>query len=272
MKLKHVIVLFALISLCSCNDIKTEDDKYPDIPEFPKFKNGGLKLVLNGEILTKIDSNVVYEDGYTTSVRYLVNDSTLYFISYLADIDRSEMPEPGVPYSIHLYTFKGEEITRRHWIDNDFKINFDIDRSNNDLIIGKRRFYSNSKYLRYDTLPKFIDSTRVDSVFYDGFGFDPVLGVDIYKPKPFEIIVIDSEAVSNAAENSAISIFTWRYRPIYLSYYKVRHKNKVGLTKVTGLRRPTFVKCKGDLYFIDKDYVTNKDCTKTEKVLIYKVE
>ena len=69
-----------------------------------------------------------------------------------------------------------------------------------------------------------------------------------------------------------MSLFTWEYRPVYLTYYKVKNKNKVGLTKVTDFKMPMFLKCKDELYFLDLIVIKNNDNTETEKISIYKIE
>lgn len=267
------MVLISFSLLFSCNDIKTVKDKHPDIPEFPNFKNGNLKLITKKEILTKIDSNVRNKVEYYTRIRYLVKDSTLYLITYLSNTYQPDMPMPGDRYSIHLYTFKNDKVGHYDWKDDDFKINFEIDLDNNDLTIGKRKYFASSNYSNYDTLPTFADSTRVDSMFYKDFGYERYIkDKNFYDPIGFDKVIIDSKTVGNAKPHSALSAFTWQYQPVYLTYYKVKYKNKVGLTKVTDNRMPMFFRCKEDLYFLDQIFIKNKDNTETQKISVYKME
>jgi hypothetical protein len=183
------------------------------------------------------------------------------------------MPMPEDRYSIHLYTFKNDKIAHRHWTDDDFKINFEIDIGNNDLTIGKRKYFASSNYSKYETLSTVTDSTRVDSIFYKYFGYE-VYSKDkiFYNPIDFDKIIIDSKTVSHAKPHSALSAITWTYEPVYLTYYKVRYKNKVGLTKITDYNAPIFLKCNEELYFLDEKIIKNKDSTETQKISVYKIE
>lgn len=264
--------MISFILLLSCDNIKTVKDKYPDIPEFPNFKNGGLKLIIKKEILTKIDSTKNNSDYYRR-IRYISKDSTFYLITFLSNNYELNMPSKGDLYSIHLYTFKNNEIEHYYWKDDDFKINFEIDSENNDLTIGKRKYFASSNYSNYDISPTFTDSTKVDSIFYQSFGFETYIkDKNFYEPISFDNVIIDSKRVSSAKAHSAISALGWEYQPVYLTYYKVKHKNKIGLTKVIHNNTPMFFKCKEELYFIDEVMMKNDDNTKTQKISVYKME
>ena len=267
------MIILGFILLSSCNDITTEKDAYPDIPEFPNFKNGDLKLITKKELLTIIDSNVRNKVDYYTRIRYLSKDSTFYLITFLSNTYQPDMPMPGDRYLIHLYTFKNDQIEHYQWQDDDFKINFEIDLDNNDLTIGKRKYLASSNYSNYDALPGYADSTRVDTIFYKDFGYETFTkDKNFYSPIGFDKVIIDSKTVGNAKAHSALSALSWEYRPVYLTYYKVKYKNKVGLTKVNDNKMPMFFKCKEELYFLDKILLKNNNHTETEKISIYKIE
>jgi len=267
----NITFLMSFILLLSCDDIKTVKDKYPDIPEFPNFKNGILKLVKKKEILTKIDSNEI-NPYYYRHIRYLSKNSTFYLITFLSKNIDPNIQRIGDLYSIHLYTFKNDEIEHRYWKDDDFKINFEIDTENNDLTIGKRKYFASSNYSKYDISPKVTDSTKVDSIFFSDFGFQRYKkDKNFYGPTSFDEVIIDSKRVSTAVAHSPISA-GWTYQPVVLTYYKVKYKNKVGLTKVTHNNTPMFFKCKEELYFIDEVMIKNNDNTKTQKISVYKME
>lgn len=264
--------LMSFILLLSCDDIKTVKDKYPDIPEFPNFKNGVLKLVKIKEILTKIDSNEI-NDYYYRRIRYLSKNSTFYLITFISKSVNPNIQRIDDLYSIQLYTFKNDEIQHLYWKDDDFKFNFEIDTENNDLTIGKRKYFASSNYSNYDISPTVTDSTKVDSIFYDDYGFETYKkDKNFYEPISFDKVIIDSKIESGAAPHSPISALAWGYEPVYLTYYKIRYKNKIGLTKVTDNNTPMFFKCKEELYFIDEVMIENNDNTKTQKISVYKMK
>ena len=43
MKIHYFYILLLFVQISCGDNIKTEKDKYPDIPEFPKFKNDQQK-------------------------------------------------------------------------------------------------------------------------------------------------------------------------------------------------------------------------------------
>lgn len=259
--------------LFSCNNIETVEDKYTDIPQFPEFKNGELKLVKKIELIAKTDSAIKYQENYYMHERFIVKDSTFFFITFLTDSYDPYTPNLNDKYYINLITIKNGKIDQRNWIDNDFKINFDIDKNNDDLTIGKRKYFAKSNYLKYDSISNFNDYKLVDTVFYeDYYNNNCFHDNNFYYPDSFDKIIIDSKAKSTAEANHLISIFTWKYDPVYLNYYKIKHKNKIGLTKVTGNIEPIFIKLKDELYYIEEKHVKINAKKRTEKIIVYKIQ
>ena len=264
------IIIFFSLFLFSCDNIKTEKDKYPDIPEYPKFKNNTLKLVKVKEIENKIDSTFYQDRGLNT--RILVKDSTLYLISFFPSfvIREQSFSYSDLKYTIDLVVIKNNKINHRQWVDNDFKINFEIDKNNNDLTIGKHKYSAKSNYYKEKTITNLKNEN--DTTFYKYLN-DIIYLDDInYKATVFDQATIKSRVKSGAVANSPGSIFIWEYQPVYLTYYKFKYKNKIGLTKVYDKEMPVFIKLNEELYYINReDNFTDKK-NKTLKIAIYKIE
>lgn len=275
MKLKIITIIAFIISigLFSCNGVKTEEDKFPEIPKFPLFKNNDLKLEKKIELIAKTDSTIFYQEYYYMHKRFLVKDSTFFLITYLTDFDDPERPFEGRKYLINLLTIKNGKINLHSWIDYDFKLIFDIDKKNDNLMIGKRKYYAKSNYLKYDSISNTNNFKIVDSIFYDGFfNLDCINDRNFIYPDSFDSVIIDSKLKSGAVMGSTVSIFTWQHVPIYLNYYKIKYKNKIGLTKSIDSIQPIFVKLKDDLYYIEDKYLKINDKNRIQKIIIYKIQ
>lgn len=260
------ITIFYFLLLFSCSDIKTEKDKHTDIPEFPKFKNNTLKLVKVKEIVNKTDST--YSSG-SFDTRFLVKDSTLYIISFFASVYNLEVyntSNKSLEYKIDLVIIKNTKINHIQWTDKDFELNFDID-NNNNLTIGKYQFSAKSNYKKKESinnLKKLNDSTFHKSI-YNYVNLNE-------KAKIFDQVIIGSRLKSGAVAHSPGSIFIWKYQPIYLKYYKIKYKNKFGLTKVYDGLPPIFLKLNDELYYIkDEDKYIDEN-NRIFKMVIYKIE
>lgn len=265
--LKNILILTSvLFVLLSCDNINTEKDKYPDIPYFPKFKNNDLKLVKVKEIELRLDSTVERRNPNDLATRYFVKDSTLYLITFFADTDDLLNPNScsncDVKYTVDLIFIKKDKIQHTQWLDEDFKINFKIDSLNN-LTIGKHKFYAKSNYYKQDTISNFKDQFGNDTIFSHYIN-DKLTGY--FQPFSDDYVVIDSKNTSNGLH------FSFKNKPIYLRYYKINYKNKVGLTKVYDGPDPEFIKLNDEFYYIKKENRTIDEKNKILKIIIYKIE
>lgn len=231
--MKNILLLIPLLFvLLSCDNINTEKDKYPDIPDFPKFKNN----IFNTENITNIELQPLSRFKKTIEnefiLQYAVKDSSLYLITYYNDDDFPN--EAFLDYKYYLTLVKitnGKVVKKKNWVDSDFAFNFWL-KPNNDIIIGNR-FFSNKN--DYQTSEK-IDSLKIDSLKFINFNKfnnqlvdneDKIMEINKNNNfNKFDEIVIDSKfALKGAGRNRY-------YLPVYLSYYELNFKNKKALTKV----------------------------------------
>ena len=268
MKKLNTYFLAILLFFQSCsNDIKTEKDKYPDIPEFPKFKNDKIKLVEVENIELKLDSTVQHQKDNYIRTRYFVKDSTLYLITFFADSDEPEnFMNSDREYTIDLVVVENNKIQHTQWTDNDFKLNFKID-SNNDLTIGKHKFQAKYNYRKQETISNFKEEYGNDTIFSTYIGYK-LSGY--FTPTPFDQIVVNSERKLTGTQNSPILIP--ENKPLFLTYYELKFKNKIGHTKLNNKDIPKFIKLNNDLYFIEQENKTIDDKNKVLKIKIYKLE
>lgn len=253
----------------SCGDnIKTEKDKYPNIPKFPKFENDVLKLVEVKTIELKLDSTVHHQEGNYLRTRYLVKDSTLYLITFFADVEEPEhFMNSDKEYTVDLVVIKDNKIQHTQWSDDDFKLNFKIDKLNNDLTIGKHKFFAKSNYYKQDAISDYKNEYGNDTVFSSYLG-SKLSGY--FQPTSFERILVASKSKIGGAQNSPFLIK--EYEPIYLSYYNLNFKNKTGRTKVYDSDPPSFIKLKDELYYFEQENITIDEKNKILKIIIYKIE
>ena len=262
-----LFLIFPLFFLFSCGDnFKKEKDKYPDIPYFPKFKNNDLKLVKVKEIELKLDSTIERRNPNDLETRYFVKDSTLYVITFFADTNNLLNPDGctncNLKYTVDLIFIKNDKVQHTQWIDEDFKINFKIDSINN-LTIGKRKFYAKSNYYKQDLNSNFKNQFGDDTIF-SHYISDELKGY--FKPFSDDNVIIDSKNASNGLH------FTFKNTPLYLKYYKINYKNKVGFTKVYDAPGPEFIKLNDELYYIKEENRTIDEKIKILKIVIYKIE
>ena len=250
----HYFYILLLFILISCGDnIKTEKDKYPDIPEFPQFKDNVFisqhitKMVLNPAKFKRSTENYF-------NLKYAVKDSSIYLVTNYNDAEFPEINALDDKYYFTLVRIDNGKVTlKKEWTDSDFTSNFWI-KPNNDLIIGKRSFSSNEKYQN----SKKTDSIKIDSLKYIQFKnigelFDTEEKVNF---KKFDSVVIDSKGKLGGGVNSG---FDYKYSAVYLHYYKLTWKNKKSLTKIDERWTPFpyFIPVKNKLYCITYNEDTN---------------
>lgn len=244
---KILFFILPIFVLISCGDnIKTEKDKYPDIPEFPQFKDNAFapqnvtKMILNPSKFKRSTENYF-------NLKYAVKDSSIYIVTIYNDAEFPEINSARDKYYLTLVKIDNGKVTfKKEWTDSDFVSNFWI-KPNNDLIIGERSFLSKEMY---QTSRK-SDSMVIDSLKYLEFKnlgelFDTREKADF---KVFDSIVIDSKGELGGGVNSG---FDYRYSPVFLKYYKLTWKNKTRLTKIDNRWTPFpyFIPVKNKLYYI----------------------
>ena len=129
-----LIIIFSLLNSCG-KSVDVQEDKYPNIPEFPKFENDVLKLHKIQDINFEIDSTFGYIE-----TRYLVKDSTLAIINFTTTAEDRLSPQKNDLYMVNLSVIKNKKCTSSKIIDTDFKLNFQIDSTDN-ITIGKHKYF-----------------------------------------------------------------------------------------------------------------------------------
>lgn len=251
--MKQIAFLF-LLTLASCGDnIKTEKDKYPDIPECPQFKDN-VFISQNITKMVLIPSKFKRSTKNYFNLKYAVKDSSIYLITNYNDAEFPEINALDDKYYLTLLRIDNGKVTlKKEWTDSDFVSNFWI-KPNNDLIIGKQSFSSQENY----HTSKKIDSVKIDSlkcIQFRNIGelFDTEEKVSF---KKFDSVVIDSKGKLGGGVNSG---FDYKYSPVYLHYYKLTWKNKVSLTKIDERWTPFpyFIPVRNKLYCITYSEDTN---------------
>lgn len=261
----NLIFLFVLIS---CG--KTEKDKHPDIPYFPKFKDDVLKLVKVKEIELDLDSTVKHQNSNNLKTRYFVKDSTLFLITFFTDSENAGdiLGDKNVTSTVDLVVIKKDKIQHTGWIDDDFKLNFKIDSLNN-LTIGKHIFFAKSNYYEQDVVSNFKDHIHNDTLF-SHYLDDKLTGY--FEPFADDVVIIDRNFESGGVAHEPLSVLAFESVPVYLKYYKIKHKNKVGLTKIYDGSRPQFIKLNDEIYFIKEENKVIDEKNKILKIKIYKIK
>jgi hypothetical protein len=250
-----LIIIFSLLNSCG-KSVDVQEDKYPNIPEFPKFENDVLKLHKIQDINFEIDSTFGYIE-----TRYLVKDSTLAIINFTTTAEDRLSPQKNDLYMVNLSVIKNKKCTSSKIIDTDFKLNFQIDSTDN-ITIGKHKYLANSDYFQSDSIPNLRKEDWIDPS--KTFEYQDKI---FYKPELFEKIAVKSETEITGVQNSPIIGF--KNVPIFMNYYKVKHHNKVGLTKVYGGFLPEIVTAKNQMYYIKQ---TSNSKNKKLGLTIYKIE
>ncbi|WP_300671054.1 hypothetical protein [Soonwooa sp.] len=257
---KILLLIPVLFILHSCGkNFKVEKDKYPDIPEFPKFKNDQLKMTKIDEVVFDFDDD---EFGQHFNTRYIVKDSVLGIVIFTSNTGMMEHPTKKDPFVVNLTVIKGDKIMSKQRNDDDFAFNFKIDSLNNDITIGKTKYFAKSDYLKFDSIPNLKEENFVDKVA--SFEYDDTV---FYKPYLFDKAIVDKDYKVDGAQNSPL--FVIKTVPLFMYYYQVRTRGKVGLTKLKNKFINNIINANNELYYLEKP-VKVKD--KQYKVEIYRIE
>ncbi|MDR6969616.1 hypothetical protein J2X31_003649 [Flavobacterium arsenatis] len=249
-----ILLLFVLTSCGS--DIKTEEDKFPNIPEFPKFENDVFrtKNIATIELQPLQKFSRTFHNPF--NLVYAVKDSSLYFLTFYND---DEFPEEAyLNYKYYLTLMKisdGKIKIERKWVDSDFEFNFWI-KSNNDIVVGKQILTFNDDYkssIKNDSVVinsiKGIKFERWTKDFIDNEE-KTIANNKENGLVEFDNVVVDSESKLGGGWNNGFEV---RDYPVYLSYYKLNWNNKTAKTKIDfsiHKNAPILLKTSNNLYYI----------------------
>ena len=133
-----------------------EKEKYPEIPNFPKFKDNVFHAEKIAEVRQALNKKTKNQNN-NYYFRYLVKDSAAYIITFFTDSDHPDYPYGGENYTVDLLVIDGDKINQSRWIDKDFDFNFDLDKERN-LTIAKRKFTANTNYKEYELAIKILEA------------------------------------------------------------------------------------------------------------------
>ena len=265
-----VLVMFGiLLSSCGNGNIQLEKDKYPNIPNFPKFEGNVFKSEKVATIRLELDKNFKNQQQNKYYFRYLLKDSSLYIITYFSDKEFPDIPLNNQKYFVDLILIKGDRLTKHaRWIDTDFDIHFDLD-NNDDLAIGRRKYLANSHYRKFEEIENVPHlGEPVDTIFKAWDQRDEPLESPFFKS--FSNATVGTSGRISGGGNSG---YTYQHDPVSLTYYNVTYKDKIGRTKINYdyQEDPLFLKAGESVYYVtyDSDYIGTEGSSK--QYTIYKI-
>ena len=267
-KTSPAFALLLVLGLSSCGDnIQREKDKYPEIPEFPLFKDQKF-------VLKKLDvATVNYKKYQSAKVdgQNLVIHTQDYFYYCLADqalfiiTGYREAMRPGNPYPaknfVKLRKISGEKVLKLAWTDtceNDLPIFND----GKTLIVGSRIFNANADQLTFTKVAKDDDGSISESTKVYTWDFSNKMISEEYKPydstfvKEFDRVTIGSSGHLSGGLNNGIN---YTYDPVPLIYYEFNLNGKIGKTKINfdEQKAPLILKVADKIYCITYSYDLN---------------
>ena len=229
--------IFLLLSFSSCGDhIQREKDKYPNIPEFPKFANNKLMLKeletatvkYKKHQSTKVDVHdlVIHTQDY---FYYAVADSSLFML-----IGYREAVEPGNEFPaknfVQLIRLKSGKVEKLNWSEVA-KAELRLLNDEQYISVGSKTFDIQSPRLTFSNAkPLEKDSTHSSSWNFpsrSGGDYDNIF--DSTFVKEFDRVTIGSAGRLSGGLNNGIN---YVYDPVPLVYYQFNVGNKIGLTKI----------------------------------------
>lgn len=244
MRINISLILLIATAFISCDHVVKEKDKYPDIPNFPKFKDD----VFNAKQIAEISLELNQEAENLNNkyyFRYLVKDSAVYFITFYTNSDHPDYPYGGENYTVDLLVIEGNKTKHNRWTDKDFSFNFDLDDKKN-LTIGKRKYEAKTNYSEFKAIANVKDVDTLFTPWVQG-AFAPKTDADL---EAFDEVTIGSNAGVGGAENSPIVVL--EYGPVPLTYYRLNYKEKQGLTKIDFRKEkyPLLIRTKSTLFYV----------------------
>ncbi|MFN0254948.1 hypothetical protein [Pedobacter ureilyticus] len=226
-----------ILSFSSCGDhIQREKDKYPNIPEFPKF--GENKLMLKElEVATveyknhqsaEVDGHdlVIHTEDY---FYYLETNQSLFVLT-----GYREAVEPGNEFPaknfVQLIRVNAGKVEKLNWSE---VAKAELRPLNNDqyISIGSKTFDIQSPRLTFSDAKPFEN----DSTDFSSWNFASRSGGDYYKifdntfVKEFDRVTIGSASRLSGGLNNGLN---YTYDPIPLVYYEFNLDGKTGKTKI----------------------------------------
>jgi len=272
MRKLQTICLAILLLLNSCGDnVQTEKDEHPEIPDFPEFKDRVFQSKNISTIKITLGKTVRYKekDYY---FKYVIKDDALYIMTFFAD---TEFPEIVLNdnYTVDLIIITNKDLVKKHirWSDVDFDINLSVDEDHN-VTAGKRKYLIKTNYEKFDEvegLHRDPSETPVDFKSWQSRPQEQVENLDYFHRFSSAITASDGNITGGANHP-----WGYQYSPVYLIYYELTYKNKIGLTKINyeRMNAPLFIKLHDEIYYItyEEDYVGIENGFK--KYLINKIE
>ncbi|PDS25879.1 hypothetical protein [Flavobacterium branchiophilum] len=256
--MRNILILISvLLVLISCGDnIKREEDKHPEIPEYPLFLKNSL-VYRKLYVATVSFNNNKSKDNLVIHTKdyffYTVTDSTLFIIT-----GYREAVEPGREFPaknfITLTRVKNSKIETEKWteicdqeipiINNGDTLHIGrkkIDLKSTKLISKKDVFYADE--ISKDK--KFISSW---DPYYEYYNIDYKMIYDSTVIKEFGRVTIGS----GSHLTGSVGAINWSYHAIPLIYYQFKSNGKTGLTKINfdEQKPPLLVKIQDKIYCI----------------------
>lgn len=246
MKTRICLLLVLAIALSSCDNVVKQKDNYPEIPNFPKFKDD----VFTAKRLTKISLELNQEAENLKNkyyFRYLVKDYSVYFITFYTNSDHPAYPNGGEDYTVDLLVIEGNKTEHNRWVDKDFSFNFDLDDRKN-LTIGKRKYEAKNNYSKFKSIAE-ANVQDVDTLFKPWIqgAFATKTDADL---EAFDEVTIGSSPGVGGAENAPVVVL--EYGPVPLTYYRLNDKGKKGLTKIDFRKEkyPLMIRTKNNIFYV----------------------
>lgn len=269
-----VLLIFAA---CGGGDIPIQKDLFPEIPKFPEFKNKVLASKMISGIKLRLDTSFKRKTN-TYYFNYLVKDSSMYIMTYFSDEEFPDIPMSGDQYLVDLVIVTNHQPVKHfRWKINDFAINFKVDKEDN-VVIGKRKYLFKDHYLKFEEAA---DSEIRRSDDPKNFStWEPRRQESLAKTDyiaPYDQVIIGSEGDISGGVNSG---FAYSNSAVYMIYYKLKYKDREGLTKINYKQQeaPFFFKLAEEIYFVTYQNDTDLDTDDMGKndefkaYTIYKIE
>ncbi|WAC42549.1 hypothetical protein [Pedobacter sp. SL55] len=261
-KIHPIFGLFLLFGFSSCGDnIQREKDKYPDIPEFPLFKQNALAYKKLGlATVSYKDNQSAKVDGHDLVIHtndyffYAVADSCLLLITGYREAIKPGNEFPAKHF-ITLTRVKNHKIDKYQLTDTTNVANLNCVIVAKQLQVGNKAIdLSASKFMLDRKISTAKKST--DSTFFSSWNFvdkpTDFESKDIFDStfvKEFDRVTVGSKGHLSGGLNNGID---YTYDRVPLVYYQFNVGSKIALTKINfdEQKPPLLLKIKDNIYCI----------------------
>lgn len=246
----YLIFLIVILSLASCggDSVKTEVDSYPEIPDFPKFKDSVFSALRVATMKVRLTKDFKNQDHNDYVFRYLIKDSTLFIVTTQNDDKGYDNPLDD-ENKIDLLVIKGDQIVASAiWNDLAYLNAVDIDQSEN-LLIGQRKYLSKNNYSTFEAVKTVM---RIDPPTDTLFKFwrqdDPITAVAFTS---FDRVTIGSGLGLSGTANAPLSV-GFKSSAVPMIYYQLDYDFRKGRTKINYMKQgsPLFLTLGSQLYYV----------------------